>query len=193
METVLIRRRRRRRSGARALGRREPVDTIRSGVCAARPPLPYTPGNDGAGEVLAVGAEVSGFKPGDRVAPATTWARRAPVCARNRRSARRRNSTGCPARQLRAGRSVGVHARRPTRCSGARTRGQTILVHGASSGVGIAAVERRARTGCSSSHGKHGPRPRRCSHTVRTSSSTTGSGYLDAITKATGEGRRRHH
>ena len=45
-----------------------PVDTyIRSGVYAARPPLPYTPGNDGGGEVLAVGGEVTGFKPGDRV------------------------------------------------------------------------------------------------------------------------------
>src|SRR5690349_2670771 len=45
-----------------------PVDTyIRSGVYANRPPLPYTPGHDGAGDVIAVGAEVSGVKPGDRV------------------------------------------------------------------------------------------------------------------------------
>src|SRR3954466_15968351 len=45
-----------------------PVDTyVRSGNYALKPPLPYTPGNDGAGEVEAVGAEVKGFKAGDRV------------------------------------------------------------------------------------------------------------------------------
>ena len=45
-----------------------PVDTyIRSGVYANKPPLPYTPGNDGAGDVLEVGADVKGFAPGDRV------------------------------------------------------------------------------------------------------------------------------
>jgi NADPH2:quinone reductase len=30
--------------------------------------LPFTPGSEGAGEVIAVGAGVSAFKPGDRVA-----------------------------------------------------------------------------------------------------------------------------
>ncbi len=31
-------------------------------------PVPFTPGNEGAGEVVAIGDGVSGFKPGDRVA-----------------------------------------------------------------------------------------------------------------------------
>ena len=31
-------------------------------------PLPFTPGNEGAGEVVALGAGVTGFKVGDRVA-----------------------------------------------------------------------------------------------------------------------------
>ncbi|MBB4197604.1 quinone oxidoreductase [Rhodoblastus sphagnicola] len=35
-------------------------------------PTPFTPGNEGAGEVLAVGPGVEGFKPGDRVAYAGT-------------------------------------------------------------------------------------------------------------------------
>ncbi len=32
-----------------------------------KPPLPFTPGMEGAGEVIAVGAGVTRFRPGDRV------------------------------------------------------------------------------------------------------------------------------
>jgi len=38
----------------------------------APPALPFTPGNEGAGEVLAVGEGVTGFAPGDRVAYVVT-------------------------------------------------------------------------------------------------------------------------
>jgi NADPH2:quinone reductase len=45
-----------------------PADTyMRNGSYAIKPPLPYTPGFDGAGEVEAIGEGVTKVKPGDRV------------------------------------------------------------------------------------------------------------------------------
>src|SRR6187551_1634698 len=45
-----------------------PVDAyIRSGAYARLPPLPYTPGFDGAGVIDAVGPGVTTWKQGDRV------------------------------------------------------------------------------------------------------------------------------
>ena len=45
-----------------------PVDTyIRAGTYARKPPLPYTPGSDAGGVIESVAADVTRFKPGDRV------------------------------------------------------------------------------------------------------------------------------
>jgi NADPH2:quinone reductase len=124
-----------------------PVDTyIRSGVYANKPPLPYTPGNDGAGEVLEVGADVKGFAPGDRVyiAGDNLGGARTGLCA---------VQALCQPTQLHhlpahvsfaQGAAIGVpyatayyslHQRAHAR------PGETLLVHGASGGVGIASVE----------------------------------------------------
>src|SRR4029078_10032239 len=45
-----------------------PVDAyVRTGTYARTPPLPYTPGYDGAGDIEAVGSGVSNWRVGDRV------------------------------------------------------------------------------------------------------------------------------
>src|SRR5436853_7629177 len=45
-----------------------PADTyMLTGTYAIKPPLPYTPGMDGAGEVLSVGEGVTRVRAGDRV------------------------------------------------------------------------------------------------------------------------------
>lgn len=124
-----------------------PVDAyIHSGTYARKPPLPYTPGQDGAGEVEAIGAGVTGFKPGDRVyiagvantvAGAGTYAERA-VCDPSQLHR-------LPARTaFGQGAALGVPYCTAYRAlfqrAGARA-GETVLVHGATGGVGIAAVE----------------------------------------------------
>src|SRR5882762_3095218 len=50
-----------------------PYDTyMRAGTYAVKPPLPYTPGSDGAGVIEAIGDGVNKVKKGDRVYTAKT-------------------------------------------------------------------------------------------------------------------------
>jgi NADPH:quinone reductase len=50
-----------------------PYDTyMRNGTYAIKPPLPYTPGSDGAGVIEAVGSAITNVKSGDRVYTAKT-------------------------------------------------------------------------------------------------------------------------
>jgi NADPH2:quinone reductase len=124
-----------------------PVDTyIRSGTYTFKPPLPYTPGLDGAGEVDRVGAEVTGFKAGDRVYVANdntglprtgTYAEYA-LCQPTQLHR-------LPAQTSFAqGAAIGVPYATAYRALFMRAQarpGETVLVHGASGGVGIAAVQ----------------------------------------------------
>src|SRR3989454_3686385 len=124
-----------------------PVDAyIHTGTYVRKPPLPYTPGFDGAGEVEAPGSGVTEFKPGDRVyvagpgktgVGAGTYAELA-VCLPSQLHI-------LPARAaFGQGAALGVPYCTAYRALFQRAwtkPGDTVLVHGATGGVGIAAVE----------------------------------------------------
>ena len=119
-----------------------PVETyIRSGNYARKPNLPYTPGSDAAGVVESVGDEVGVFKPGDRVYTAGTL------------SGSYAEFALCDLSQVHPlpanvnfaqGAAIGVPyatAYRAMLQRGQAMTGETVLIHGASGGVGIAAVQ----------------------------------------------------
>jgi NADPH:quinone reductase len=119
-----------------------PVDAyIRSGVYAVKPPLPYTPGMDAAGVVESVGEGVKGFAAGDRVYVGGTvsgsYAEKA-LCKEfqvHRLPEKVSFSQGA---------AVGVPYGAAYRALFHRARaipGEVVLVHGASGGVGTAAVQ----------------------------------------------------
>jgi NADPH2:quinone reductase len=124
-----------------------PVDTyVRAGTYALKPPLPYTPGNDGAGEVESVGADVKGFRPGDRVyiANDNTGSPRTGLYAEHAVCAPTQLHHLPDGVSFAQGAAIGVPY--GTVCYALFKRanarpGETVLVHGASGGVGIAAVQ----------------------------------------------------
>jgi NADPH2:quinone reductase len=119
-----------------------PVDTyIRSGTYARKPNLPYTPGADGAGIVEAVGGNVKRFKPGDRVyvvgSVTGTYAELS-VCPEPRvfpLSAKTSFAQGAA-----MGVPYGTAYRALFQKANAKP-GEILLVHGATGGVGTAAVQ----------------------------------------------------
>jgi NADPH2:quinone reductase len=119
-----------------------PYDTLmRNGTYAIKPPLPYTPGSDAAGTVEAVGEGVTKVKAGDRVYTAKT------VSGAYAEYALALESQLYPLPEkisFAQGAALWVpygtaytalhhhaHAR----------AGETVLIHGASGGVGLAAVQ----------------------------------------------------
>ncbi len=119
-----------------------PVDTyFRSGVSPSKPPLPYTPGMDGAGVVEAVGAGVTHVKPGDRVyvgdSLTGTYAEYA-VCE----SSQTHPLPGAVSFSQGAALSIPyATAYRALFLKAKAQPGEVLLVHGATGGVGIAAVQ----------------------------------------------------
>ena len=121
-----------------------PVDTyIRSGTYVRKPNLPYTPGTDAGGVVAAVGPEVTGFKNGDRVYTHGTASGYGAYA----------EATLCDSAQVHPladhlsfaqGAAIGAPYGTAWRALFDRARaqpGETLLVHGASGGVGIAATQ----------------------------------------------------
>ena len=119
-----------------------PVEAyIRSGAYARKPTLPYTPGSDGAGIVEAVGEGVVSVKTGERVytsGSVTGTYADAAVCAEHRVHPLPENVS------FQQGAALGVPYGTAYRALFQRAHGvagETVLVHGATGGVGTAAVQ----------------------------------------------------
>ena len=119
-----------------------PADTYaRSGASSTKPELPYTPGSDAAGTVEAVGGGVTHVKPGERVYTARTLSGAYAELALAAASQVHR----LPER-VGFGEDTGLYvpygtAYRALRQIARGRAGETVLVHGASGGVGVAAVQ----------------------------------------------------
>jgi NADPH2:quinone reductase len=125
-----------------------PYDTyMRAGTYAIKPPLPYTPGSDAAGVIEAVGDGVKKVKPGDRVYTARTL-----TGAYAEYSLALEEQVHNLPEKISFGQGAGVWVPYGTAYHGlhhsAEARAsETVLVHGASGGVGTAAVQMARATG----------------------------------------------
>ncbi|XP_078606459.1 quinone oxidoreductase-like isoform X2 [Branchiostoma floridae x Branchiostoma japonicum] len=119
-----------------------PVETyIRSGTHNIKPPLPWTPGCDVAGVVEEVGKEATKFQKGDRV-----FTRGSVTGAYAEFTVAEEDTTFRLADRLsfQQGAAIGVPYMTAYRALFHRTHGkpgETVLIHGASGGVGLAAVQ----------------------------------------------------
>ncbi len=127
-----------------------PVDTyIRSGQYAIKPQLPYTPGSDAAGDVEAVGDGITNIRPGDRV-----YVYRSITGAYAEKTLCTESQVHPLAKQAsyQQGAAMGVPyvtAYRALFHKGNARAGDAVLIHGASGGVGSAAVQLARAAGMS--------------------------------------------
>ncbi|KAI2517605.1 quinone oxidoreductase isoform X2 [Homo sapiens] len=119
-----------------------PVETyIRSGTYSRKPLLPYTPGSDVAGVIEAVGDNASAFKKGDRVFTSST------ISGGYAEYALAADHTvyKLPEKlDFKQGAAIGIPyftAYRALIHSACVKAGESVLVHGASGGVGLAACQ----------------------------------------------------
>jgi len=166
-----------------------PYDTyMRNGTYAVKPPLPYTPGSDGAGTVEAIGTGITKVKPGDRVYVAKTVTGAYAEYAIVMESQAHRLPEKASFSQ---GAGVWVPygtAYHALYHSAEAHASETVLIHGASGGVGIAGVQiARAMgltvVGTASSQKGLDLATREGAHLVFDHSKP---GYLDEIMKASG-------
>ena len=119
-----------------------PVDTyLRANTDNRGPKLPYTPGSDAAGVVEAVGSDVTGVKAGDRVyvgGTATGAYAELSLCAPAQVHALAGPVSFAQGAAVNVPYATAYHA---LFNRGHGDAGETVLVHGASGGVGIGAVQ----------------------------------------------------
>jgi len=119
-----------------------PVDTyLRANIDNRGPKLPYTPGSDAAGVVEAVGSGVTGVKAGDRVYVGGTLTgayAELSLCDQAQVHPLPAGVTFAQGAAMNIPYGTAYHAL-VNRARG--EAGETVLVHGASGGVGIAAVQ----------------------------------------------------
>jgi NADPH2:quinone reductase len=166
-----------------------PVEAyIRAGTYAFKPNLPYTPGNDAGGTVMAVGEGVQRVKKGDRVyvsgSLSGTYAEQA-LCSEAQVHRLPENAA------FEQGAAMGVAygtAYRGLYQRGDAKAAESVLVHGASGGVGTAAVQLARAAGltvigtASSERGLQLVVSEGAHHALNHSS----EGYLDELMKLTG-------
>ncbi|HEX2510172.1 MAG TPA: quinone oxidoreductase [Microvirga sp.] len=118
----------------------------RSGLYAA-PTFPFTPGNEGSGEVMEVGSGVTEFRPGDRVAYVAglgSYAAERLVEARSLVKLPDAVDHGTAAAMMLKGLTAQYLLRRTFPVK----PGQTILFHAAAGGVGLIACQWAKHLGC---------------------------------------------
>ena len=166
-----------------------PVEAyVRTGTYAMKPSLPYTPGADAAGVVETVGKGVTNVKVGDRVytsgSLSGTYAEQT-LCAEAQVHPLPANVS------FEQGAAMGVAygtAYRGMFQRGGGKPGETILVHGASGGVGTAAVQLARAAGMTvigtagTDAGLKLVKEQGATHAVN----HTATGYLDELMKLTG-------
>jgi NADPH2:quinone reductase len=167
-----------------------PVDNyIRTGTYAIKPNLPYTPGADAAGVVVAAGTGVTSVKAGDRVyttgSLSGTYAELT-LCVESK-------VHHLPDKvSFEQGAAMGVPyatAYRGLFIRGQAKPGETLLVHGASGGVGTAAVQLARAAGLTvigtagSGEGLKLVREQGAQHAVNHNSTD----YVAELVKVTGE------
>jgi NADPH2:quinone reductase len=172
-----------------------PVDTyVRTGTYAVKPELPYIPGSDAAGVVEAAGPGVTSCAAGDRVYTCGTVQGRVmgayaatALCNAAQVYAQPENTT------FAQGAALGVPyatAHRALFGRGGGRSGERVLIHGASGGVGTAAVQLARARGlivvgtAGSEAGLAHVRQQGAHHAV----SHAGAGYIEELKRFAPEG-----
>lgn len=170
-----------------------PYDTyMRAGGYAITPALPYTPGADAAGVIDQVGGDVTGWKPGERVYISGTAIGTAHGAYAEFAVCEAAQVHRLPAR-FTFGQGAGLFVPYVTAWRALFGRanaraGDTVLIHGASGGVGIAATQFAVAAGLTvigtagTQEGLAVVTKQGARHAINHRS----AGYLDQITSATG-------